>query len=57
VAVSAQQATLYEQGTHVPLAIAWPGRIPPGRVVQDFVSLSDLAPTFLEAGGIAPLPT
>ena len=48
------KATLYEQGTHVPLAIAWPGKIPPSRVVEDFVSLPDLAPTFLEAAGIAP---
>jgi arylsulfatase A-like enzyme len=29
--------------------------IKPGRVVQDFVSLTDLAPTFLEAGGL-PAP-
>jgi N-sulfoglucosamine sulfohydrolase len=50
------KATLYEQGTHVPLAIAWPGKIPPGRVVEDFVSLPDLAPTFLEAAGLKPLP-
>ncbi|HTM48456.1 MAG TPA: sulfatase [Bryobacteraceae bacterium] len=50
------KATLYEQGTHVPLAIAWPGKIPPARVVEDFVSLSDLAPTFLEAAGLKPPP-
>jgi arylsulfatase A-like enzyme len=44
---------LYDAGTHVPLAIQWPDRVPPGRVVQDFVSLTDLAPTFLEAAGVA----
>jgi arylsulfatase A-like enzyme len=44
---------LYDAGTHVPLAIQWPDRVPPGRVVQDFVSLTDLAPTFLEAADVA----
>jgi len=42
---------LYDAGTHVPLAIQWPDRVVPGRVVRDFVSLTDLAPTFLEAAG------
>lgn len=44
---------LYDAGTHVPLAIQWPARVAPGRVVHDFVSLTDLAPTFLEAAGVA----
>jgi len=35
----------------VPLAIWWPGQ-PGGRVVDDFVNLMDLAPTFLEIGGV-----
>lgn len=44
------KATLYDAGTHVPLAVRWPGRIrKPGRAIDDFVSLTDLAPTFLEA--------
>lgn len=46
------KATLYEAGTHVPLAVSWGSRSSGGRVVEDFVSLSDLAPTFLEAAGI-----
>ncbi|MEM7145218.1 MAG: sulfatase-like hydrolase/transferase [Verrucomicrobiota bacterium] len=46
------KATLYDAGTHVPLAIRWPGHIKPNRVVKDFVSLIDLAPTFLQAGGV-----
>jgi hypothetical protein len=33
---------------------ARPGHIAPGRVVHDFVNLMDLAPTFCEAGGVAP---
>ncbi len=48
------KATLYEAGTHVALAVAWGARAAGGRVVEDFVSLADLAPTFLEAAGIRP---
>jgi N-sulfoglucosamine sulfohydrolase len=46
---------LYDSGTHVPLAIRWPAVIRPGRQVTDFVSLADLAPSFLEAAG-EPVP-
>jgi uncharacterized sulfatase len=46
------KATLYDTGTHQPLAFSWRGHIPPGRVVDDFVSLADLAPTFLEIAGL-----
>lgn len=48
-------ANLYDFGTRVPLIAAWPGRIPGPRVVDDFVSLNDLAPTFLELAG-RPVP-
>lgn len=44
------KTNLYDFGTGVPLAISWPARTPGGRVVEDFVNLMDLAPTFLEAG-------
>jgi arylsulfatase A-like enzyme len=47
------KANLYDNGTHVPLAVRWGARAPGGRVVEDFVSLADLAPTFLEAAGVA----
>lgn len=44
--------TLYEYGIHVPLAIYWKkGIANPGRVIDDLVSLTDLAPTLLEIGG------
>lgn len=46
------KCNLYDFGTRVTLAIAGPG-VHGGRVVDDFVSLPDLAPTFLEAGGVA----
>ena len=48
------KATLYDQGTRVPLAVRWGARVQGQRQVSDFVSLCDLAPTFLEAAGLAP---
>ncbi|MEM8894921.1 MAG: sulfatase [Bacteroidota bacterium] len=42
------KANLQEFGTHVPLAICWPDQMRPDRVVEDLVSLIDLAPTFLD---------
>ncbi len=50
------KATLYDGGTRVPLAIRWPERVKAGRVVRDFVSLTDLAPTFLQACGLDARP-
>lgn len=46
------KATLYDSGIRVPLAIRWGKKIPGGRRIEDFVSLTDLAPTFLEATGL-----
>lgn len=43
----------YEYSNHMPLAIMWKnGIVNPGRVVEDFVSFIDFAPTFLELAGI-----
>ena len=50
------KATCYDAGTRMPLAVRWPARLKGGRVVDDFVSLTDLAPTFLEAARLKPLP-
>jgi N-sulfoglucosamine sulfohydrolase len=50
------KCSLYDTGVGVPLAMRWPGNIPAGRVVEDMVNLTDLAPTFLEAAGEKPLP-
>ena len=49
------KANLYDSGTRMPLAIRWPARVPGGRTVEDFVSHTDFAPTFLEAAGL-PVP-
>ncbi|MFP5208042.1 MAG: sulfatase [Acidobacteriota bacterium] len=46
---------LYDAGTREFLAIRWGAKVPGGRTVTDFVTLSDLAPTFLEAAGL-PIP-
>ncbi|MDB4743113.1 sulfatase-like hydrolase/transferase [Planctomicrobium sp.] len=46
------KATLYDQGTRVPLAIRWGAKVKGGRTVADFVNLCDLAPTFLESAGL-----
>jgi uncharacterized sulfatase len=46
------KSNLYDSGTNVPLAVRWPARVTGGRAVEDFVSLQDLAPTFLEAAGL-----
>jgi len=48
------KSNLYDTGTHVPLAVCWPAAVKGDRVVEDFVSLADLAPTFLEAAGLKP---
>jgi arylsulfatase A-like enzyme len=50
------KTSLHDSGTRMPLAIRWPGRAKAGRVLDDLVHLSDLAPTFLEAAGLKPLP-
>jgi len=50
------KANLYEYGTHVPLAMRWPGVIEPGRTSEALVSFIDFGPTYLEAAGLQPLP-
>jgi arylsulfatase A-like enzyme len=49
------KTNLYDSGTRMPLAISWPAEIPGGRVIDDFVSHTDFAPTFLQAAGL-PVP-
>ncbi|MDZ4288321.1 MAG: sulfatase [Prosthecobacter sp.] len=49
-------ANCYDTGTRVPMVVSWEGRVPAGRRVEDFVSLTDLAPTFLELAGLKPWP-
>jgi len=48
------KTNLYDCGTKVPLAVRWGDGVKGGRVLEDFVSLVGLAPTFLEAAGLKP---
>ena len=50
------KATCYDAGVRMPLAVRWPARVKGARIVNDLVSQTDLAPTFLEAAGLKPLP-
>jgi N-sulfoglucosamine sulfohydrolase len=44
----------YPASNHVPLAIRWPrGITQPGRVLEDFVDFTDIAPTMLDVAGVA----
>lgn len=49
------KCNLYDAGTRMPLAVRWPARVAARRVVDDFISFVDFAPTFLEAAG-TPIP-
>jgi len=43
----------YDASNHIPLAIMWGKKIKdPGRVIDEYVSLIDIAPTFFEAIGL-----
>ncbi|HVK18469.1 MAG TPA: sulfatase [Fimbriiglobus sp.] len=46
------KSNLYDLGCRVPLAVRWGAKVKGGRTVDDFVSLTDLAPTFLDAAGV-----
>ena len=48
------KCNLYDIGTQVTLAARWPGKIEAGKVINEFVNLMSLAPTFLEAAGEKP---
>jgi uncharacterized sulfatase len=46
---------VYDSGIHVPLIVRWPGKIAPGTVRDELVSLIDLAPSVLAIAGV-PIP-
>ena len=44
----------YELSNHLPLAVMWPKGIKnPGRLISDYISFIDFAPSFLELAGIS----
>ncbi|MDF1575581.1 MAG: sulfatase [Bacteroidales bacterium] len=43
----------YDSGARIPFAVRWGSKIKkPGRVLDDFISTTDLGPTFLELAGV-----
>ena len=46
------KSNINDYGTHMPLAVRWPAKVRGGRVVEDFISFTDFAPTFLAAAGL-----
>ena len=48
------KCNLYNLGTEVSLFVRWGDKVKGGRMVDDFVNMMDIAPTFLEIGGLTP---
>ena len=47
------KANVYDSGARVPMAVQWPAKLKfKNRIVTDFVSTTDLAPTFLDLAGV-----
>ncbi len=46
------KSNVYDMGTRVPLAIRWGNKTKEADQLNEFVSLTDMAPTFLEAAGV-----
>ncbi|MCA1803060.1 MAG: sulfatase [Rhodothermaceae bacterium] len=46
------KTTLCDHGVRIPLAIRWGSEVQGARTLDDFISLTDLAPTFLQAAGV-----
>jgi arylsulfatase A len=42
----------HDYGTHVPLVVNLPGRVPTGQVNEDLIAFSDFFPTIVEAAGL-----
>lgn len=49
------KVNLYDAGTRMPLAVRWGAKAPAGRTLDDFVSHTDFAATFLELAGLPKL--
>ena len=46
------KATLYDHGVRMPMIMHWPDQVMNARVINDPISLIDMAPTFLDLAGI-----
>ncbi len=49
------KATMWEGGLRVPFIIRWPGKVPAGKVTDEFLTTLEIVPTLLAATG-APAP-
>jgi arylsulfatase A-like enzyme len=49
-----QKSTLWEGGLRVPFVARWPGKIPAGRVSDEFATTLELLPTLAAASGMQP---
>jgi choline-sulfatase len=44
----------YEESTHVPFVLRWPGKVQGGGTVEAFIGLEDLMPSILDWADVAP---
>ena len=47
------KSNLYDYGIRIPLIVTWGDQIQKGRRIDDLISLTDLAPTFIDAAGLS----
>jgi len=52
--LSGTKHTVYEGGLRVPCIAWWPGKVPAGRVCDDFITALDVLPTFARLAGTTP---
>lgn len=49
-------ANCHDSGSHVPLAVRWPSKVKPGQRSEAFITLTDLAATFLDIAQVPKWP-
>ncbi|MBK8101273.1 MAG: arylsulfatase [Planctomycetes bacterium] len=54
-ALRGRKGDVWEGGLRVPMLARWPGKIPPGKVVDTPAAFCDLAPTILDLCGVTPI--
>lgn len=48
------KSTMWEGGLRVPFIARWPGKLPAGKVTDEFLTSLELVPTLLAAAGVRP---
>ncbi|OQW96225.1 MAG: hypothetical protein BWK77_05795 [Verrucomicrobia bacterium A1] len=51
-----RKGTMYEGGLRVPFLASWPGRLPEGRVTDEFLTSLEIFPTLAGIAGVEPDP-